>query len=45
MGSYVPGRDPEDYDPPVIWIHNGVDRSPAGSFGLPAINGARSRAP
>jgi len=29
MGSYVPGRDPEDYDPPVVWIHNSVDRSPA----------------
>jgi len=29
MGSYVPGRDPEKYDPPVVWIHNSVDRSPA----------------
>ncbi len=29
MGSYVPGRDPEDYDPPVVWIHNSVDRSPS----------------
>jgi len=29
MGSYVPGRDPEDYDPPAVWIHNSVDRSPA----------------
>ena len=29
MGSYVPGRDPEDYDPPVVWIAKNVDRSPA----------------
>ena len=29
MGSYVPGRAPEKYDPPVVWIHNSVDRSPA----------------
>ena len=29
MGSYVPGRDPSKYDPPVVWIHNSVDRSPA----------------
>jgi len=29
MGSYVPGRDPAKYDPPAVWIHNSVDRSPA----------------
>ena len=45
MGSYVPGRDPKDYDPPVVWIHNSVDRSPAEQLWLPAINGALSRAP
>ena len=29
MGSYVPGRDPSKYDPPVVWIAKNVDRSPA----------------
>jgi len=29
MGSYVPGRDPNEYDPPVVWIAKNVDRSPA----------------
>ncbi|MBV8880522.1 MAG: hypothetical protein JO332_11190 [Planctomycetaceae bacterium] len=28
-GSYLGGRDPETYDPPIVWLHPKVDRSPA----------------
>ena len=29
MGSYSPGRRSDDFEPPVCWIHNRIDRSPA----------------
>lgn len=28
-GSYLGGKDPKTYDPPVVWLHPKFDRSPA----------------
>jgi hypothetical protein len=29
MWSYSPGRSPDDFEPPLCWIHKNMDRSPA----------------
>lgn len=32
MMGYHNGRDPEDFRPPMVWIHNTFDRSPAAQL-------------
>ena len=35
MGSYAPGRNPNDFEQPICWIHGKVDRSPAEQVWVP----------
>jgi glucose/arabinose dehydrogenase len=33
--SYLGGKDPVTYDPPIVWLHPKVDRSPAEQLWVP----------
>lgn len=33
--SYLGGMDPSSYDPPIVWLHPKVDRSPAEQLWVP----------